>query len=383
MNIYPWQESLWQQLLGEARGLPHALLLTGDSGLGKFAFAQALAARLLCEQAVAATTIPQACGRCSACTWFAAGSHPDFRLVRPKSEEDAQASGGAAEEVAEGMSGGTSESVAKGGKGSKTGKSGKSDTKPAARLSQNIRIDQIRGLTDFVYTGSHRQGNRVILLEPAESMTTEAANSLLKMLEEPPPSVCFLMVSHAWRKLLPTIRSRCRTVALACPESELALPWLRSEGVAEAGSLLRLAGGAPLLARDWGSQGYLEWYRKVIAGLTEAATDPVAMAGQWGVLLKSAQDSGLPQLVAAIQKWVQDLVQLKLAGSVRYHVDWQIKLQAVAERAATPALLKYQTELLQIQRMARHPLNPQLFLEDMAARYIRAVAPVSAVSASR
>jgi len=87
--------------------------------------------------------------------------------------------------------------------------------------------------------------------------------------------------------------------------------------------------------------------------------------------------------VAAVQKWVQDLVQLKLAGSVRYHVDWQIKLQAVAERAATPALLKYQTELLQIQRMARHPLNPQLFLEDMAARYIRAVAPVSAVSASR
>ena len=67
--------------------LAHALLLTGASGIGKLAFAEAVAASLLCDQPEADG---QACGSCTACTWHASGNHPDFRRLRPEAYSEEQ-----------------------------------------------------------------------------------------------------------------------------------------------------------------------------------------------------------------------------------------------------------------------------------------------------
>jgi DNA polymerase-3 subunit delta' len=352
MKIFDWQFPLWQQLLGEPGNLPHALLLAGPEGQGKLAFAQAMAARLLCEQQGESDgQAGMACGQCSSCTWLASGNHPDFRLVQPD-EEESSAEGDAAAESA------PARTVAhKPGKGT-------------------IGIDQIRALADFVFVGSHRRGSRVVVVSPAEAMTPSAANSLLKVLEEPPAGVYFILVSDAWRRLLPTIRSRCRTVVFGRPDPLLATQWLNAEGVkaAAADELLRLAGGAPLLAAEWAMQGRLDLYRKAIEALADKPVDPVAMAAKWSALLKGEESFGLPQLVETVQKWVFDLILLKMSGGLQYHQAWLDKLETLATRASCTNLLACYNDLLRIRAVARHPLNTQLFLEDMAARYLKAVA---------
>ncbi|WP_172955052.1 DNA polymerase III subunit delta' [Sterolibacterium denitrificans] len=340
--------------------LPHALLLAGPAGLGKQAFAMAMAARLLCEAPLAQGEAGAlACGCCSSCNWLATGNHPDFRLVQPEAAEEA------------GMDEGEQEaSAASGAK--------KAKPKTARVASGPIRIDQIRGLADFVFIGSHRHGRRVVILNPAEAMNPAAANALLKILEEPPASICFILVSDSWRKLLPTIRSRCRIVVFGRPTPALAASWLQAEGVEDVGSLLQLTGGAPLLARDWAQQAVLTNYRKALEPLLltqDGPVDPVSMAAKWGELLKADSTFDLPQLVDIVQKWVMDLTQVALAGSLRYHLEpaWRDRLEALTKRSNATALLGCDRDLRRIRAVARHPLNTQLFLEDMAARYLRSL----------
>lgn len=361
MNILPWQLQVWRQLLAEPEHLPHAVLLAGPAGLGKLVFAHAMAARLLCEAPVdEGGQVRLACGKCSSCSWFVAGNHPDFRMVQPEEADDT--TGGEASE--EGV---PSTVMATPGK-PKSAKGG-------AGSGGTIRIDQIRALADFVFVGSHRHGKRIVVLNPAEAMNPAAANALLKILEEPPPSVYFIMVSSSWRKLLPTIRSRCRMVVFGRPEPALASQWLSSEGVEGADGLLRLTGGAPFQAREWATQGRLDLYRKAVDVLADKPVDPVAMAARWSALIKGDDAFDQVQLVEAVQKWVFDLVQLKLAGGVRYHEAWRGRLAELAAAASSAALLACYGDLLRVRAVARHPLNAQLFLEDMAARYVRALAP--------
>lgn len=345
MNIFDWQKPLWDQLLADPEKLPHAMLFAGPAGVGKFAFAQALAASLLCEQKVDVNT---PCGQCSSCIWLASGNHPDFRLVQPEEGEE-------------------------------TGNDEEEAPQPAAATRKpgqgSIRVDQIRALEDFVFVGSHRHGSRVALVAPAERMNPAAANALLKVLEEPPAGVYFILVSSQWRRLLPTVLSRCRSIVFSRPDPLLAERWLAGQGVKSAAELLRLAGGAPLVAADWAEQGRLESYRKAIEVLAEKSADPVAMAAKWSALVKGEQGFGLTQLVETVQKWVFDLAMLKLSGRCRYHESWRGMLEDLAAKASNAGLLSCYNDLLRIRAVVRHPLNTQLFLEDMAARYLRALAP--------
>lgn len=348
INIYDWQKPLWRQLLADFKSIPHAMLMAGPQGLGKMAFAEALAARLLCEQASQGMVEDRvACGQCSSCIWLASDNHPDFRLIQPDDDDEKGVEGG--EE----------------GQTPQTGR--KSGRAP-------IRVDQIRALTDFVYLGSHRHGNRVAVISPAESMNPAAANALLKILEEPPSGVYFILVSSSWRRVIPTLRSRCRLVTFGRPELSLADQWLTGKGVAKAAELLRLVGGAPLSAAEWAEQGRLDSYNEVIAVLVERPVDPVAMAAKWGALVKIEQTYGLSQLVETVQKLIVDLVLLKAAGAVRYHAGWRAKLEVLSARASIAGLMTCYNDLLRIRAVAQHPLNTQLFLEDMATRYLRSVA---------
>lgn len=345
MNIFEWQKPLWRQLLGDPQNLPHAMIMAGAEGLGKLAFAQAFAARLLCQQAGLSSDPDQMpCGQCASCTWLASGNHPDFRLIQPDDKVE----------------------------------EGDEPVRPATNRRKQatgpIKVEQIRHLTDFVFIGSHAQGKRIAILSPAEAMTAAAANALLKVLEEPPAGVYFILIVNSWQQLLPTIRSRCRKISFGRPDRELAQRWLTQQGVKSAAELLQLVGGAPLLAASWAEQGSLETYRKTIEALTDEADDPVAMAAKWSTLIKPEQGFDLPQLVESVQKWLFDLLLFKSAGELRYHEAWRKKLEVLAARVSETSLLSCYQDLLRIRAVARHPLNTQLFLEDLATRYLRLLA---------
>ena len=341
-----WNTELRRQFLGQSLArLPHATLLMGPSGVGKVAFAEQVAALLLCESPSSPMT---ACGECDSCRWLVAGNHPDFRRVAPDDEGEAE-----------------------------TGQTEKSPEKSKKRSPGIIRIDQIRDLEGFVFIGSHRNGNRVVLVTEAEAMNSAAANALLKILEEPPSSVYFLMISTRPKSLLPTLRSRCRVLAFGAPDAATATDWLRGAGLEkQARRYLGLAGGAPMRVAQWKEEGQLGPIDALVDTLIAPPADPGQLAARWDALLKGDGQFRMEHLVEGIQRWLFDLAQERLTGEVRYHAGWP-RPQGID--ALNPmALLAAWRELGQFRRSARHPLNQLLFLESIASHFLRALRPATA-----
>lgn len=242
------------------------------------------------------------------------------------------------------------------------------------KASSQIRIEQIRELEDFVFMGGHRQGQRVILLDPAEAMNAAAANSLLKILEEPPATVYFILVSSLWRRLLPTIRSRCRVLMFRRPAKSEAESWLREFGAKDALNLLPLTGGAPLLALEEAEKGGKAW-TGFVDTLSSPGGDPLALAARWESQLKG--DSGLTMeaLVGLVQKWLFDLALRKNAGQLHFFEGAERKVDELIRPASAARLIHCYNDLIRTRGLASHPLNPRLFLEELAERYLRALAP--------
>lgn len=327
MTLFPWQQQRWQQLMAQRASLPHALLLTGEAGIGKRQFAEYLAQYLLCETA---DKTDRPCGHCAACTWFMEGNHPDFRLLSLD----------------------------------ETGEVENTQTATGKKPGQWITVEMIRALTDFVHVGAHRRGQRVILVYPAEAMNVAAANAFLKMLEEPPKDVVFILVSHHWQRLLPTIKSRCRRFALPMPDEAQALSWLTSEGVDNAYTPLRHFGGAPLRA--------LAHAKLDQTGVLTLLLDKLAQPGKLNVGELAADIEKLKaetvDVVECLQKWVLDNVLYQQTGQIHYYPDYEAALPGRGQFG--PQLWAFYDMLLEARRYARHPLNQRLLLEKIFYAWI-------------
>ncbi|MDC8756966.1 DNA polymerase III subunit delta' [Janthinobacterium fluminis] len=334
--LYPWQEGAWQQLQHLRARMPHAILFHGAAGIGKSDFIERFAQSLLCEDVRADQ---HACGQCASCGWFSQHNHPDYRRVRPEALED-EVEGDDAE--------------AEGGKKSKSSKA----------PSKDIKIEQIRGLADFMNISTHRQGLRVVVLYPAEALNTPASNALLKTLEEPPPGTVFLLASNSLDRLLPTILSRCRKFALPMPTHEQALAWLKAQGLADADSWLREQGGAPLaaLAQAETGGGREE---------TEALLQLLAQPSIEGALKTADKLQKAPPalLVSCLQRWLYDVFSYKLAGNIRYYPRYKRELAALAGKIHLARLMAALKSANDRRAIAEHPLSPKLFLEDMLLDY--------------
>jgi DNA polymerase-3 subunit delta' len=335
-SIYPWQESSWQQLQLLRQRMPHAILFHGAAGIGKSDFIERFAQGLLCE---AVLPDGHACGACASCGWFSQQNHPDYRRVRPEALED--------------------EPAAEGEEGEGEAKKAKSTKAP----SKEIKIEQIRNLSDFMNISTHRQGLRVVVLYPAEALNMPASNALLKTLEEPPPGTVFLLASNSLDRLLPTILSRCRKFALPMPNHAEALAWLKAQGVPDADSWLREQGGAPLAAMaqaETGNRDDLEVLLQLLARPSVEGALKVA---------DKLQKVPLSAQVSWLQRWLYDVFSYKLAGNIRYYPRYQKELAAVADKIHVSRLLAAIKGANERRATADHPLSPKLFLEDMLLDY--------------
>src|SRR5579859_1314018 len=324
MMIYPWNNAAWNALKQLRRGLPHAVLVQGREGMGAFDLAMEFSRALLCESP---GPEEQACGRCSACNWFVQGNHPDFRLVRPESMTP------------------------------------ETDADPAPKKekrSEQIRIEQVRGLQDFLAIGTHRAGARVILIHPAEAINPNAQNALLKNLEEPPPGTVFVLVAARLERLLPTIRSRCVQVTLATPDPGLSLAWMKEQRVENAAALLAAAGGAPLAALELASS---ESDREgVLAALGNRRFSPIALAEQ-------LQRFPVADAVTWLQRWSYDLLAFRLGCQIRYNQQYKYFIEDISSSCRASEWSGYLRLLAQARGLAQHPLNAKLFFEDLLFRY--------------
>jgi len=241
--LAPWQSRVLDTALASLaeQRLGHALLLAGAARMGKGEVAMLLAKRLLCPTPAADG---MACGRCRGCQLFAAGTHPDFNLTSfmPTDKGD--------------------------------------------KLRSELIVDQIRGLGHWFSLTPQMGGAQVALITPAHALNRNAANALLKTLEEPSRDRYLLLVTDRPGRLQATIRSRCQRLDFRPPAREEAAAWLRGLGHADPDLSLALqaARGHPGLAADWLAEGGMALRREVQAELNALAAGkqpPVELAQRW------------------------------------------------------------------------------------------------------
>lgn len=199
MNVpFAWQDQVWKELRNslQQRRLSHSLLITGQRGVGKTELARELAKTGLCE-----TPELSACGQCSSCHQFAAGSHPDWiEIEKPEDKRE-------------------------------------------------ILIDQIRDFcADIQLTASQARG-RYAHIRNADQLNKASANALLKTLEEPPRGVTIILSVTNLSRVPATIRSRCARVAIPMPSTQQARDFLGAD-VDVPEQLLSRVGPCALAAQD-------------------------------------------------------------------------------------------------------------------------------------
>lgn len=135
----------------------------------------------------------------------------------------------------------------------------------AGRLRAEITVEEVRKLLGFYHLSASEGGRRIAIIDAADEMNTSAANALLKMLEEPPKDALILMIAHQPARLLPTIRSRCRTLRLHPLSPELMGTALEDLGISEdAEALAALSDGSVGEALRLAGQDGLARYQQLI-----------------------------------------------------------------------------------------------------------------------
>ncbi|EWC41527.1 DNA polymerase III subunit delta' [Stutzerimonas stutzeri] len=319
-EVLPWQAELWRQLAGRARHA-HAYLLHGPGGIGKRQLAEQLMALLLCQRPANG----HACGNCKACQLLAAHTHPDHYILEPEEADKA------------------------------------------------IRVDQVRDLVGFVTQTAQLGGRKVVLLEPAEAMNLNAANALLKSLEEPSGDTVLLLISHQPSRLLPTIKSRCVQQACPLPGRQQSLDWLAGQLPELAPELreqlLTLAAGSPLAARKLHEQKVLELRALVVDGvkkLLKQQQSPSQLAEGWNAL-------PLILLFDWFCEWTHLILRYQMAGDAAGlgAADMQKVVQYLAQKSSQQKVLVLQDWLLEHRQkvLGKANLNRVLLLEALLVQW--------------
>ena len=322
----PWLAQPLAEALASQRG--HALLLHAAPGAGALPFALVLAQAWLCE---AGEGTRRPCGRCGSCRLVQAHGHPDLQVLLPETLRR-ELDWPLADDKADGA-----------------------DAK--RKPSRQIRIDDVRGVIDWVWKTSARGRGKVALLHPAETLNPFAAKSLLKVLEEPPPGTRILLTTADPGSLLPTVLSRCQRIVLPDAPRPQAAAWLAAQGVTEPEVLLAACSGRPLdaLALARGGVDAQAW-----------AALPVAMAqGQGGAF------SGwpVPRVLDALHKICHDAMARACGAPTRFFA-----VDRVPAGAPLAALAAWSRELDHVARHDDHPWQEALLVDALVQAAARALA---------
>ena len=312
---YPWLSVAWSQFtrqVDEGR-LPHAMLLVGADGIGCDHLAQAMAHYLLCVKPVNG----QSCGQCKSCQLLKTDVHPDLYTIGLEMNEKTR------------------------------------------KLAQNIRIDQVRAVSERTANTAQQGGRKVVVIYPAESMNVASANALLKNLEEPNGDCVFILVSEQSAFLMATIRSRCSKVVLPLPTRDESLQWLERNQIQQAAERLEAVGGRPLKVIEWLESdlwGQKDALRQQLQSLLGNQKDFLACA-------KAIGGFGALWVIEQLQLWVNQAVKARTLKVQRPQVDI-LKELLTCEDGKLHSFNDILLEKKALVLSSANP-NPQLLLEEL------------------
>jgi DNA polymerase-3 subunit delta' len=308
----PWLAPQIEQLrrARAAHRYPTGLLIHDERGAGGEALGRFAAQLALCREAAAP------CGRCRDCRMFSASQHPDFIDVHPIEE------------------------------------------------SKFIRIEQIRELSEQLALTSHGGGATVALIQPADTLYPNAANALLKTLEEPRAAVTLILVSATPSRLPATILSRCLRLRVATPARALSVAWLeRYRGPGPWSTVLEVLGDAPFeaLRAEPGELARLK--AETDRSLSDALAgrmDIPATAERW------ARGESLAMRLACLETWITARIDGAM-GALRQSLELRSSahLPESASDMNIAGLLRLLDGVYELRRLRLTSINRSLALEQL------------------
>lgn len=316
LELLPWQSSIanWWAGLEQSNRIPHSLLLSGPIGAGKRRLAEQLCLSLYADE--------------QARRLYQAGTHPDFfRLTLEEKRKE-------------------------------------------------IAVAQVRDLASRVTLTAQLDGWRVVWVDPADKLSRGAANALLKILEEPPAGVIFILLADELHRVLPTIRSRCQQLKLTLPSRADAQAWLSQQpDVAELTqdemtNWLALVGGSPLRVLDAlaaddddavSDLALAEQRQQLLEQLIAAKLDPVSVAD--GLIALSDDVAGH---IAWLHSFALDLLKFNNGLDLAYSTNRRAAelLTRLGPHVAPTDVLNYLVSVGHISRGLRGNVNADLSLQS-------------------
>jgi DNA polymerase-3 subunit delta' len=289
----------------------HALLLQDAPGAGGELLALWMAQLLLCL----APAPEGPCGACAGCARVRDNQHPDFTRI------------GLIEE------------------------------------SKQIRVEQARELSAHLALASHQGGYKVALIDPADALNWNAANALLKTLEEPPARTVLILVAQQPSRLPATILSRCQRLRIRRPEREPALRWLsRFVGEGPWGAVLDVIGNAPLLAAALDPRAVLQVRDETLSGLGELVSrhaDAAQLAEAWS-------RTELALRLTCVENWLTERIRRSLgAGTYSTEMRDGAQVAHADPRSNAPQLFDLLEQLRALRAALATPVNRSLVLESL------------------
>lgn len=311
--IYSWHEPTWHllQQAKKAGRLPHALLFSGEQGCGHEAFIEQLVHSLLC---LTPTTEGFACRQCRSCEVYQSGAHPDQLWLKPQEDKTV------------------------------------------------ISIDSVRELGRFLTLSISYSPARVAVIAPAEGLNTNAANSLLKALEEPTPNTHLLLFSYQPGLLLPTIRSRCQHLRLPIPSTEQALEWLNTQTLKHPPEvLLSQALGRPLYAVNLDESDQLTQQQAFLTQLAQVLQGQGSLTAFSSTWQKYSRNEVLD--------WLYSALHFQLKNNYGLKAERQDPLQSWLSTRTSQQLWNLMQHWHSLKPIAEHPINNQIFIEGIVAQW--------------
>ncbi len=291
--------------------LAHGILLHEDTGAGGAEFARWIAQLVNCRESGRAP-----CGECQQCRWIAADQHPDVTYIAPLEE------------------------------------------------SNYILIEQVRALTADLTLTAHGSGYKVAIFTPADALYPNAANSLLKTLEEPPSRTLILLVTSQPARLMATVRSRCSRIRLPGPAPADAAKFLESaRGAGPWAEALAATGGGPFSLLDEDPEALAKMRSETIGTMLEIGggkLQPPGVAERW-----TAKGADIAGRLACLEIWVTQ--RILESASIRDVTH----LSGEGGQSKICRLFELSDAVREMRKLSHTSINKTMAVESLLWRWAR------------